>query len=78
MQIFKNDWEQYLQEEMQKPYYRELRQFLIGEYRSRQIFPDMYSIFNAMDFCIMTHLGMNVERHPKAMHLIMSRDKPMA
>ena len=30
---------------------------------------------NAMDFCIMTHLGMNVERHPKAMHLIMSRDK---
>ena len=50
MQIFKNDWEQYLQEEMQKPYYRELRQFLIGEYRSRQIFPDMYSIFNAMHY----------------------------
>lgn len=50
MQIFKNDWEQYLQVEMQKPYYRELRQFLIGEYRSRQIFPDMYSIFNAMHY----------------------------
>ncbi len=50
MQIFKNDWEQYLQEEMQKPYYRKLRQFLIGEYRSRQIFPDMYSIFNAMHY----------------------------
>ncbi len=50
MQIFKNDWEQYLQEEMQKPYYRELRQFLIGEYRSRQIFPDMYSIFNALHY----------------------------
>ena len=30
---------------------------------------------NAMDFCIMTRLGMNVERHPKAMHLILSRDK---
>ena len=50
MQIFKNDWEQYLQEEMQKPYYRKLRQLLIGEYRSRQIFPDMYSIFNAMHY----------------------------
>ena len=50
MQIFKNAWEQYLQEEMQKTYYRKLRQLLIGEYRSRQIFPDMYSIFNAMHY----------------------------
>lgn len=50
MQIFKNDWEQYLQEEMQKPYYRELRQFLISEYRSRPVFPDMYSIFNALHY----------------------------
>ncbi len=30
---------------------------------------------NAMDFCIMADLGVNVERHPRAMHLIMSRDK---
>ena len=27
MQIFKNDWEALLEPEMQKPYYRELRQF---------------------------------------------------
>ena len=30
---------------------------------------------NAMDFCIMAKVGMNVEKHPKAMHLILSRDK---
>ena len=50
MEIFKNDWAKYLAEEMQKPYYRKLRQFLIGEYRTKQIYPDMYSIFNALHY----------------------------
>lgn len=50
MQIFKNDWEEHLLPEMQKPYYQELRRFLIQEYKSRRIYPDMYSIFNAMHF----------------------------
>lgn len=50
MQIFKNDWEQYLTEEMQKSYYRELRQFLINQYRSVQVFPGMYDIFNALHY----------------------------
>ena len=50
MQIFKNDWEQYLTEEMQKPYYRELRQFLINQYRSVRVFPGMYDIFNALHY----------------------------
>ena len=50
MEIFKNDWADYLGEELQKPYYRQLRQFLIGEYRSRTIYPDMYSIFNALHY----------------------------
>ena len=50
MQIFKNDWEALLEPEMQKPYYRELRQFLIGEDRTHRIYPDMYSIFNAMHY----------------------------
>lgn len=50
MQIFKNDWELYLTEEMQKPYYRELREFLKQEYSSQQIFPDMYDIFNALHY----------------------------
>lgn len=50
MKIFQNDWEELLADEMQKPYYRELRQFLINEYRTKQIFPDMYSIFNALHY----------------------------
>ena len=50
MQIFKNDWEGLLTEEMEKPYYKELRQFLIEEYRSRAIFPGMYDIFNALHY----------------------------
>lgn len=50
MQIFKNDWEEYLAEEMQKPYYRQLREFLIQEYRTQQIFPNMYDIFNALHY----------------------------
>ncbi|MCR5175999.1 MAG: uracil-DNA glycosylase [Anaerovibrio sp.] len=53
MQIFKNDWEQYLLPEMEKEYYRELRAFLISEYRTKKVFPDMYSIFNAMHYTSM-------------------------
>lgn len=30
---------------------------------------------NAMDFCIMTQLGMSVRKHPNAIHLVLSRDK---
>ena len=50
MEIFKNDWGQYLKEEMAQPYYRQLRQFLIGEYNTKQVYPDMYSIFNALHY----------------------------
>ena len=50
MKIFKNDWEDLLNDELQKPYYQELRKFLIGEYRTQEIFPDMYDIFNALHF----------------------------
>lgn len=50
MQIFKNDWEPLLLPEMEKPYYRELRQFLINEYRSYSVYPDMYDIFNALHY----------------------------
>ena len=50
MEIFKNDWGQYLKEEMAQPYYRQLRQFLIGEYSTKQVYPDMYSIFNALHY----------------------------
>lgn len=50
MDIFHNDWKELLMPELEKPYYKELRQFLIHEYRTTMVYPDMYSIFNAMHY----------------------------
>ena len=50
MEIFHNDWAQYLDEELKQPYYLKLRQFLIGEYRTQRVYPDMYAIFNALHY----------------------------
>lgn len=46
--ILKNDWADLLAEEFSKDYYRELRTFLIEEYRRGTVYPDMYDIFNAL------------------------------
>ncbi|WP_304341127.1 uracil-DNA glycosylase [Metaclostridioides mangenotii] len=43
-----NDWDELLATEFEKDYYKDLRQFLIQEYSTRQIFPDMYNIFKAL------------------------------
>ena len=45
-----NDWDEFLTEEMAKPYYLTLREFLKNEYRSRVIYPDMYDLFNALKY----------------------------
>lgn len=45
-----NSWDEILEGEFDKEYYLKLRQFLIGEYKSRVIYPDMYHIFNALKF----------------------------
>ena len=50
MEIFKNDWNDYLKDEFQKPYYINLRKFLVDEFNNEVIFPDMYDIFNALHF----------------------------
>lgn len=50
MEIFHNDWAEYLNPELKKPYYQELRKFLIHEYKTQEIFPDMYDIFNALHY----------------------------
>ena len=49
-EIFHNDWQELLADEMAQPYYRELREFLIVEYRTRRVYPDMYAIFNALHY----------------------------
>ena len=48
MAIFGNEWDTLLAGEMQKPYYQELRQFLIQEYRTAQVYPPMNDLFSAL------------------------------
>ncbi len=50
MIVFKNDWQDLLKDEFQKEYYQQLRQFLITEYRTKTIYPNMYNIFNALHY----------------------------
>ena len=45
-----NDWDEVLKGEFEKDYYLKLREFLKDEYFSREIYPDMYDIFNALKF----------------------------
>ena len=45
-----NDWDKLLKDEWDKPYYQDLRKFLIREYRNYNIYPDMYDIFNALKY----------------------------
>lgn len=54
--ILKNDWQNVLSQEFEKPYYLALRQFLIQEYRTKQIFPPMHDIFNALHYTPMSNV----------------------
>lgn len=48
--IFKNDWQEILEGEFEKDYYKDLRKLLIEEYRHHQIFPQAQDIFNAFHY----------------------------
>ena len=48
--IFNNDWEELLKPEMEKEYYKSLRAYLIDEYKTKTIYPDMFSLFNALHY----------------------------
>ncbi|SHH17108.1 uracil-DNA glycosylase [Tepidibacter thalassicus] len=50
MKILKNDWQYLLEDEFKKDYYLKLRKFLINEYRTKIIYPNMYDIFNALHY----------------------------
>lgn len=43
-----NQWDILLKGEFEKPYYRQLREFLKAEYNTYTIYPGMYDIFNAL------------------------------
>lgn len=73
MQIFKNDWAEYLNSELTEPYYIKLRQFLINEYKTRTIFPGMHDIFNALHYTSYQNakvviLGQDPYHGPKQAH----------
>lgn len=50
MSILKNDWKPLLQNEFQKHYYLELREFLKDEYQNETIYPPMKDVFNALHY----------------------------
>ena len=50
MIIFNNDWQILLNDEFKQDYYQKLRQFLVTEYRTKKIYPDMHDIFNALHY----------------------------
>lgn len=47
---FNNSWDILLKDEFQKPYYLNLRKFLVQEYKSQTIYPNMNDIFNAFKY----------------------------
>lgn len=48
MEFFKNTWDNKLQEEMAKPYFLDMLNFLDGEYSNKKIYPPRNKIFNAL------------------------------
>lgn len=45
-----NDWKLLLEEEFNKEYYQKLKIFLMNEYKTNTIYPDIDDIFNAMHY----------------------------
>ena len=43
-----NDWDERLKDEWDKPYYLELRSFLVNEYRETTVYPPAEDVFNAL------------------------------
>jgi uracil-DNA glycosylase len=50
MKRLDNNWQQLLEDEFKKDYYMKLKNFLLEEYRTKQIYPNIYDIFNALHY----------------------------
>lgn len=48
--ILKNNWNNLLKDEFEKDYYTDLHNFLVKEYKTKTIYPNMYDIFNALHY----------------------------
>lgn len=45
-----NEWDKLLSDQWDMEYYKKLRSFLVQEYKTRTIYPDMNDIFNALKY----------------------------
>lgn len=68
-----NDWDEILKDEWEKPYYKSLRAFLKQEYSSREIYPSMHDIFNALRYtsfadCRAVIIGQDPYHEPNQAH----------
>lgn len=50
MSILQNDWNELLKDEFEKEYYQTLRSFLKSEYSTKTIYPNMFDIYNALNY----------------------------
>ena len=48
--IINNSWQKFLDEESEKPYYRQLKDFVTKEYETQTVYPPMEDIFNAYKY----------------------------
>ncbi len=48
--ILKNDWKDYLSDEFEKEYYLKLREKLKEDYKTKEVYPPMEDIFNALHY----------------------------
>lgn len=55
-QILKNDWHPVLSSEFQQDYYKNLKAFLISEYRKCKVYPPMHDIYNALHYTPLAHV----------------------
>jgi len=79
--VLNNDWDQLLQEEFEKDYYQKLRLFLIQEYRTYTVYPDMYEIFTALKLTSYTNtkvviIGQDPYHGPNQAHGLAFSVKP--
>lgn len=76
-----NDWDEILKNEWEKPYYKQLRQFLKKEYSTCEIYPDMHDIFNALKYtsfadCKAVIIGQDPYHEPGQAHGLCFSVKP--
>ena len=81
MAILKNDWAPLLEQEFKKPYYLQLRRFLVNEYNTNVVYPDKYDIYNALHYTPYAHtkvviLGQDPYHGPGQAHGLSFSVKP--